>query len=341
MKIKTTQLFSMITLACGLLMHSAFSAEEVNIYSHRHYDADKQLFEKFTETTGIKVNIVKAKADQLIERLLAEGEYSPADLLMTADIGRLHKARELKLLQAAESEYLKKNIPENLRDKDNQWFALTKRARVIAYHKDRVNPEDLSTIEALTDPKWKGKILIRSSTNIYNQSLIASMIAHHGVEKTEEWAKGFVANFARSPKGSDRDQMRAVVAGEGDLAIVNTYYLGILSNGDDKDKAVAEQIRIFFPNQGDRGTHVNVSGVGLTRYAKNKDNAIKLMDFLASAQAQSLFAQANFEYPVIDNIKSSELVESWGNFKEDTISLSQVGLYNEAAIKLSDRVGWE
>ena len=244
------------------------SPGEVNVYSHRHYDTDKELFKKFEANTGIKVNVVKAKADQLIERLIAEAEHSPADLLLTTDIGRLYKAKSLNLLQACSSPILEQSISDNLRDVDNQWYALTKRARVIAYHQDRVKPEDLSTIEDLADPKWKGKILIRSSTNIYNQSLIASLIAHHGVEKTEAWAKGFVANFARNPKGSDRDQMRAVAAGEGDLAIVNTYYLGKLLAGDDADKAVASQIKIFFPNQKDRGTHINVSGVGLTRHAK-------------------------------------------------------------------------
>lgn len=316
-------------------------SQEVNLYSHRHYDTDKELYKRFTEKTGIKVNVVKAKADQLIERLSVEGDESPADLLLTVDVGRLHKAKSMGLLQPVESEVLEANIPEHLHDSDHQWFSLTKRARVVVYNIDTVKPEELSTYEDLADPKWKGRILTRSSTNIYNQSLIASLIANNGEEATEAWAKGLVANFARNPKGNDRAQMRSVAAGEGDLAIVNTYYLGKLVDGDEADQEVAKKIAIFFPNQDGRGTHINVSGIGLTKSSKNKANAIKLMEFLSGEEAQKVFAQRNYEYPVKEGIASSELVAGWGEFKEDQLPLPQLGENGAAALQLADRAGWK
>ncbi len=315
---------------------------EVNVYSHRHYEADEKLFAQFEADTGIKVNVVKAKADQLIERLKAEGENSPADLLITADIGRLTRAKDDGLLQPFVSGEVLEPLPGNLKDPDGQWVALTKRALVIVYNKDKV--EDVSSLpdyEQLADAGYKGRVITRSSTNIYNQSWIASMIAANGPEATEAWAKTLVGNFAREPKGNDRAQMRAVAAGVADFAVVNTYYLGLLATGPAEDKQVANQIKIHFPNQSNRGTHINVSGVGMTKSSKNQENAEKLVAFLLSPVAQKLFAEANFEYPVLPGIASSELVQSWGEFKEDTVSLNQVGQLGPDALKLADRAGWK
>lgn len=314
----------------------------VNLYTDRHYDTDAQLFKLFTEETGIEVNVVKGKSDELIERLAREGKDTEADLLITADAGRLHRAKTKKLLQPVTSETLFNNIPENLRDKDNQWFGLTVRGRVIVYSKDRVDPSELSTYEDLTNPKWEGKILVRSSSNIYNQSLLASLIAIHGEEKAKEWAKGVVANMAREPKGNDRAQATAVVAGEGDLAIMNTYYIGkMLNSSNPEEVKVAQNVGVFFPDQEGTGTHINVSGVGLTKYAKNKDNAVKLMEFLASAKAQKQFAQANYEYPANPSVEPSDLLKSWGDFKPQNINLSLLGEYNQRAVEIFNEVGWK
>lgn len=314
----------------------------VNIYTTRHYDTDELLFNLFTGETGIKVNVVKADADELLERIEREGADTVADLLFTVDAGRLHKAKEKSLLQPVTSDVLFENIPEVLRDKDNQWFGLTKRARVIVYSLDRVNPSELSTYEDLTDPKWKGKILIRSSENIYNQSLLASFIALYGEEKAAEWAQGIVKNLARTPKGNDRDQAKAIVAGEGDIAIMNTYYVGgMLNSANPEEQDVAKKVGIFFPDQEGAGTHVNVSGVGLTKYAKNKENAIKLIEFLSSEKAQKLFAEANYEYPVNPLAESSNLLKAWGEFKEQDINLSLLGEYQLDAVKIFDKVGWK
>ncbi|CCO08142.1 Fe(3+) ABC transporter substrate-binding protein [Desulforamulus hydrothermalis] len=314
----------------------------INLYTDRHYDTDQELFDLFAKETGIKVNVVKAESDELIERLAREDKDTKADLLITADAGRLYRAKEKGLLQPASSETLFKNIPENLRDKDNEWFGLTVRARVIVYSKDRVNTSQLSTYEDLTDPKWKGKILVRSSNNIYNQSLLASFIALNGEDKAKEWAKGLVANMAREPKGNDRDQAKAIVAGEGDIAIMNTYYIGkMLKSSDPEEVKVAEKVGVFFPNQDTSGTHINVSGVGLVKYAKNKENAIKLMEFLSGEKAQKQFAEANFEYPVNPNVEPSELLKSWGDFKSQNINLTLLGEYNQKAVKIFNEVGWK
>ncbi len=314
----------------------------VNVFSERHYETDKRLFEVFTKETGIKVNVIEGKSDELIERLATEGKDTQADLFVTADVGRLHRAKEKGLLQSASSDILFKNVPENLRDKDNQWFGLTVRARVLVYPKAKINPAQLSTYEDLTDAKWKGRILVRSSTNIYNQSLLASFIAVNGEEKAKAWAKGLVANMGRAPKGSDRDQAKAVVAGEGDIAIMNTYYLGqMLKSADPEEVKVAEKLGVFFPNQNTSGTHINVSGAGVTKAAKNKENAIKLMEFLTSVKAQKEYAEANFEYPVNVAVEASDLIKSWGEFKSQNINLTQLGEYNKKAVEIFDQVGWK
>jgi len=330
-------------LATALVATIGFSAtQEVNIYSHRHYDTDKQLYKMFEKNTGIKVNIVKAKANELINRLESEGKNSPADILITSDAGRLYLAQEKGLLQTINSKILNEAVPENLRQKNGYWFALTKRARVIVYNKDKVNPSELSTYEDLTSPKFKGKVLIRKASNIYNQSLLASMIAHDGEKNAKAWAKGMVNNFARTPKGSDRDQMKAVAANVGDVAVVNTYYVGKLLNSKKTSEVkVGEKMGVFFPNQNDRGTHINISGAGVTKYSKNKENAVKLLEFLVSPKAQGMFAEANYEYPVNKNVKPSALLESWGTFREDTLDLEELGKNNAKAVKIFNEVNWK
>jgi len=236
---------------------------------------------------------------------------------------------------------LSRLVPEHLRDRDGQWWGLTRRARIIAYHRERVDVENLSTYEALAEDRWEGRILIRSSDNVYNQSLLASLIAHNGAEAAEEWAGGIVENMAREPAGGDTDQVRAVAAGEGDVAVVNTYYVARLAGSDDpQERRVAEQIGVFFPDQDGRGAHVNVSGAGVTRNAPNRDNAVRLLEFLTGDEAQRLFAEANQEYPVKPGVPWSSTLESWGEFQADTLDLTRLGELNEQAVQIFDRVGW-
>ncbi|GEN53439.1 Fe(3+) ABC transporter substrate-binding protein [Halobacillus faecis] len=315
---------------------------EVNLYTGRHYDTDQELYDKFEEETGIKVNVIEGKDDELIARLDREGEASEADLLITADAGRLHRAKSQELLQPIESDVLSENIPEKFRDEDNNWFGLTKRARVIAYHKERVNEEDIQTYMDLTKDEFQDKVLIRSSSNIYNQSLVASMIATEGEETAKEWAQGIVDNMARDPQGGDRDQAKAVAAGEGDVAVMNTYYMGKMLNSEDEEEVkVAEQLGIMFPNQDTTGTHVNISGVGVTASSQNTENAKKFIEFLSKEEAQKQFAEANYEYPVNPNVEPSELLQSWGEFKEQDIRLNELGENNDRAIQIMNEVGWK
>lgn len=314
----------------------------VNVYTDRHYDTDEELYKTFTEETGIEVNIVKADSDELIERLDREGESTEADVLITADAGRLHRAKSKDLLQSVDSEVLSENVPENLKDVDNAWYGLTVRGRVIVYSKDRVNPEELSTYQDLTTDKWNGKVLVRSSSNIYNQSLLSSFIELYGEDKASEWAEGIVNNMAREPQGNDRDQAKAIVAGEGDLAIMNTYYIGkMLNSSDPQEVEVANQVGVFFPNQESDGTHINISGAGVTKNSQNPENALKLIEFLSSEKAQKQFAEANYEYPVNNNVEPSELLKSWGEFNTQEIKLSSLGENNTEAVKIFDRVEWK
>ncbi|RYM33067.1 Fe(3+) ABC transporter substrate-binding protein [Brumimicrobium glaciale] len=314
----------------------------VNVYTHRHYEPDQDIFKMFEEQTGIKVKVINASADELIQKMKMEGKQSPADVLITVDAGRLSRAKDQGLLQSIQSEILEKTVPSHLQDVDNQWFGLTKRARIIAYSLDRVKPEELSTYEELVSNKWKGKILVRSSSNIYNQSLMASIIANDGEEIAKKWAKGIVANMARSPKGSDRDQVKAVVAGEGDLAIVNSYYIGKMLNSPDAEEvATAKKIGLFFPNQEGRGTHINVSGAGVAKYAPNKENAIRFIEFLVSQDAQQIFTDANYEYPILESVAPTNDIKAWGDFKEDTLGLNKLGENNKKAVLIFDEAGWK
>lgn len=334
-----------ILVAAGLATLAACGGSDdgdvVNVYSHRHYEADQILFDRFTELTGIQVNVVTASADELITRLENEGEASPADMLITVDAGRLHRAKTRGLLQPVTSATLEGNVPDHLRDRDGEWWGLTQRARVIAYHRERVDSTELSTYEALAEPGWDDRVLIRSSENVYNQSLIASIIANDGEEAAAEWAEGIVENMAREPSGGDTDQVTAVAAGAGDVAVVNTYYIArLVESSDPEEQRIASQIGVFFPNQAGRGTHVNVSGAGVTRHARNVENAVALLEFLTGEEAQGVFAEANQEYPVHPNVPWSATLLSWGAFQADTLDLTVLGELNDAAVRIADRAGW-
>jgi len=321
---------------------SAWAAGEVNVYSSRHYDTDQKLYKAFEEKTGIRVNLIEGKDDELIERLKAEGRNSPADVLVAVDAGRLWRAQEAGVLQPVKDATLEKAIPAAFREPEGHWFGLSNRARVIIYNKDNVKPSDLSTYEDLADPKWKGRLLTRSSTNVYSQSLTGSILAANGQEKTLAWAEGIAANLARPPQGGDTDQIRAVAAGEGDVAISNTYYLGrLLNSAKPEDKAVAEKVGIFFPNQNDRGTHVNISGAGVVANAPNKENAIKFIQFMAGPEAQKIFADGNYEYPVVAGVAPHPTVAGWGDFKRDELNAAVYGKNNAEALKIMDRAGWK
>jgi iron(III) transport system substrate-binding protein len=317
-------------------------SEEVNVYSGRHYRTDEDLFNKFTDQTGIRVNLVKADTDQLINRLKLEGANTRADLLITADAGRMMAAMNDELLQAVTSEKILDKIPAYLRDPDALWVGFTRRARVIVYHRDRVDPEELTTYEDLTLPQWKGRVLVRSSQNHYNQTLMASIIAANGLEKSAQWAEGLVANMAQPPRGNDRDQVKSIAAGTGDIAIVNTYYMGLLLNSPNaEERAVAQQMGIFFPNQDDRGTHINISGIGITAASQNKKNAEKLIEFMLSYDSQLTLASETHEYPVNPEVPWPALLQEWGPFKEDTVPLSQLGQHLQEAMLIFNRAGWE
>ncbi|MCU0550431.1 MAG: Fe(3+) ABC transporter substrate-binding protein [Leptolyngbya sp. Prado105] len=325
-------------------MQAGTSAAVVNLYSARHYDTDNAIYEAFTKKTGIKVNLVEADADKLIERIKSEGANSPADVLITVDAGRLWRAQDAGLFQPVDSGVLKSAIPENLRSPNNLWFGFTKRARVIMYNKDRVKPSELSTYEDLADPKWKGRLIVRSSSHVYNQSLTGAMLEKHGEQKAEEWAKGLVANFARSPEGNDTAQIKAIAAGQGDLTLVNTYYLPRLAQSKKaEDKEIAAKIGVFFPNQGDkdRGTHINISGGGVLKTAPNKAAAIQFLEFLASKEAQQIFAASNNEYPAVAGVPVDAVLESYGKFKDDKLNAETYGRNNAKALQIMDRAGWK
>lgn len=335
-------ILSTIILLAGCQFGNDQNEESITLYSERHYDTDQMLYDLFEETYGIQVNVISDEADKLISRLQNEGSDTEADLLMIADAGRLERAKSLDLFQSVESEILNEQIPESYRDEQGFWYGLTKRARVFVYHPDRVQISDLSTYEDLTHPKWKGRIVTRSATNIYTQSLMASMIAIKGEEEARLWAEGLVANFARDPQGNDRDQAKAVVSGIADLAIMNTYYIGrMLHSSDPYEVEVAQTIRIFFPNQDTTGTHVNVSGAGVTKYAKNKENAMKLLEFLSSEVAQRAFADANFEYPVNPDVAPNALLSSWGTFVAQDMILSNLGIHSSKATLILNEIGWK
>lgn len=313
----------------------------VNLYSARHYDTDSSLYESFTRSTGIKVNLVEADASQLIERIRREGRNSPADVLITVDSGMLWRAKEAGIFQQVSSSVLNAAVPASLRDPQGFWYGLSKRARVIMYHKDRVNPNELSTYENLADPKWRRKLLVRSSSHVYNQSLTGSILAARGEAATLEWARGVVANLARNPEGGDTPQILALGAGVGDIAIANTYYLPrLIRSAKAEERQVAEKIGVFFPNQGDRGTHVNLSGGGVVATSPNREGAIKFLEHMVSRESQRIFAEGNSEYPVVPGAELSAVLRSFGEFKEDPLGSSVYGANNPQALRIMDQAGW-
>lgn len=325
-----------------LLSASCISiASEVNIYSARQEQLIKPLLDQFTESTGIKVNLVIGDADALLSRLQSEGALSPADVLITTDAGRLHRAKEAGVLQSIDSPVLEQKVPAHFQDTDNQWFGLSLRARPIFYNKETVDPKQLSTYEALAKPEFKGRVCIRFSANIYNQSLIASMIAADGEQATLEFTKALVKNFARPPKGGDRDQISAAANGICDVAVANTYYFGGMTQSKNNSEIEAtKKVAIFWPNQEGRGTHVNISGAGVVKTSKNKQQAIQLLEFLVSNDSQAWYANANFEYPVVEGVEASDTLQSWGSFKADTVNLSRLGELNREAVIIMDKAGW-
>lgn len=337
--------FRRITLASfALLIFAAPTAadEVLNVYSHRHYGIDQEINTLFTEKTGIEVRVVNADADQLIERLKSEGANSPADLLVTVDAGRLQLAKEQGLLQPLKSEVLAAATPEGLRDPAGYWYPFTARARVIIVNKERVAPGAITTYEDLADPGWRGKVAIRSSSSAYNQAWVASMVAANGVEATEQWARGVVANFARPPQGGDRDQIRAVANGLADVCISNAYYLGIMINSTDAvDREAASKVRVVFPNQDGRGAFLNVSAAGLTRHVRNIEAARQYLEFLVSDEVQQMIAEGSYEYPINLDFEATPTFEAWGSFEYDTTSFPEIGDHLDDAIDIFDRVGWQ
>ena len=334
---------AVLLFALGVAVSSQATAAttELNLYSARKEALIQPLLERFTNQTGITVNLVTGKADALLKRLKSEGRNSPADILLTTDAGRLHRAKEAGVTQPFNSEQLNRLAPDNYRDPEGHWVGLSVRSRPILYVKGKVDPSELSSYEALAEPKWRQRICIRSSSNIYNQSLIASMIAANGKAETENWAKGLVSNLARPPKGGDRDQIKAAASGQCDIAIANTYYLAGMLNSDEADqRAAAEKVAVFWPNQEGRGAHVNISGAAVTRYSKNPDAAIKLIEFLASEDSQQWYAEVNGEYPVREGVSVGDTLKAWGAFKADTLNLGRLGELNADAVMLMDRAGW-
>jgi iron(III) transport system substrate-binding protein len=327
------------TLMLAGVTSTANAAEEVNVYSYRQPTLIEPLFAGFTEETGIKVNVVFAKKG-LAERLVNEGANSPADLVFTVDIGRLNEVVEKGVVQAVQSKTLENNIPAQYRDPKGEWFGLTLRTRSIYASKDRVNLDDIKNYEDLADPMWKGKICTRSGKHAYNLALFASMIAHHGEADTEKWLEGVKANLARKPQGNDRAQVKAIKEGVCDLSLGNNYYFGKMINNPDQ-KAWADAVTLTFPNQDNRGTHVNISGMALTKAAPNKENAIKLMEYLTETKAQTMYAEDNYEYPVKPGVAPSALVASWGSFKADELPLSEIANLRKTAAKLVDKVGFD
>lgn len=341
MGISSRHLIGLVT-AAGLLLPAigAHASGEVNIYSARQEVLIRPLLDQFTEESGIEVNLLSAKAGELMNRLRNEGRNSPADVLLTVDAGNLHQAKQAGLFQSIESDTLDERVPEQYRDPDGDWYGLSLRARVIFRHRDRVAEGAIADYESLADEEWENRLCIRSSDNVYNQSLTASMIAHHGADEAQRWAEGVVASMARPPQGGDRDQLRAVVAGQCDIAVANTYYFGGMLTSEGDDRAVAEQLALVWPNQDGRGAHVNVSGAGVTAHAPNRDNAIRLIEFLTSESSQRWYAEANSEYPIREGVEAAEVLRQWGDFRADGLNLSELGEYNAEAVRLMDRAGW-
>ncbi len=317
-------------------------AQQVNLYTARHYQTDEKLYSDFTKATGIKLNRIDAKEDEIIERIRQEGANSPADLMITVDMGRIWKAEQAGILQPVKSAALDKAVPAYLRDPEGKWFGFSARARVLIIAKDRVKPGELKDYEDLAKPEWKGRVCARSGSHIYNLSLLSSMIATIGEDKAEAWARGVKENLARPPQGGDTDQIKAVAAGQCDVALSNSYYyVRILNSDKAEDKAIAAKTQVVFPNQGNRGTHVNVSGGGLVKNAPNRESAIKFLEYLASDSAQIYFANGNNEWPVTEVPVDNKGLASLGNFKRDVVNVAELGRNQAKAQAIMDKVGWK
>ncbi len=335
---------TVFAVAWALAAGSAYGQEKVvNVYSARHYQTDEALYSGFTKRTGIKVNRIEGGEDALIERVRNEGARSPADVLITVDAGRLWRAEQLGLFQPVRSELLEKAIPQSYREPTGKWFGFSVRARVIAYNKDKVKPQELATYESLADPKWKGRVCMRSSTNVYNLSLMGALIDHLGEQKAEAWAKAVRDNLAQPPQGGDTDQLKAIAAGQCDVTISNQYYYARLARSDkDDEKRIAERIGIVFPNQQTWGTHVNISGGGVLKNAPHKEAAVKFLEYLASDEAQLSFADGNNEWPVVAAVKvDNPVLHSLGDFKPDRLNVAVLGRNQPSSQKIYDRVAWK
>lgn len=334
----------LLSISFLLILISCSNQNEVNVYSARHYDTDQQLYSEFTDETGIEVNLIEGGSDELIERVKSEGLNSPADILITVDAGRLWRAEEADILQPFESEVLSERVTDAFRHPDGLWVGLSKRVRGLVVNPERVENYESLTYEDLADPKFEGRVCVRSSNNIYNQSLVASLIESLGAEATEEWARGLVENFARNPQGGDRDQIRAVATGACDVAISNHYYLAVMMTGDDEaEKEAASKVKFVFPNQENdaRGAHINISGAGILKNAPNKNNAIQFLEYLTTPDAQKYFISENNEYPINEEAELAEVLKEFGDFKSDEVNVSALGRNNPQAIQIMDRVGWK
>lgn len=330
-----------LLLTALIAASSTFAADTLHIYTARHYDADSKLYDLFTQQTGIQVKATQAKDTELIKKLEIEGDKTPADIFITADVSNLNQAKELGILASTKSDKLNELIPANLRDVDGTWYGFTKRARIVAYDKTRTKNPKIKTYEDLAKPEFKGKILMRSATAAYSKTLLASIIAADGEDAAKKWAKGVLLNLAQTPKGGDRDQAKAMVAGVGEYAVMNTYYVGLLlASSNPKDVAVGEKLGIIFPNQDGRGTHINISGAAVTKASKNSENAIKFIEFLLSPAAQRILADINYEYPVNKSVEPNPVIAAFGTFKEDQTPLSQIAGDVKKAVLIYDEVGF-
>lgn len=342
MLLKRRLAMPLAALVAGSAMASqAAAAEELNVYSARHYDSDEALYDAFTEKTGIEINLLEGDSDQLLQRLKLEGEAGPADVMITVDAGRLWRGEQEDIFASVESDVLNERLPDYMRHPEGKWFGFSQRVRAIFIDPTEVDADEITSYEDLADPAFEGQVCIRSSNNIYNQSLLASLIAHHGEEEAEAWAEGVVSNFARDPEGGDTDQIRGVASGECNIALANHYYYVRLVNSDDEaDREVAENVEIVFPNQDGRGAHVNVGGAGVVKGAPNEENAVRFLEFLASDEAQALFATGNYEFPAVESAEIDGVIASWGDFKKDDLNVSELGENNPEAVRIFDRAGW-
>ena len=337
---KILSLFAIFILGCT----DNQTEQVVNIYSQRHYDIDQMQYDNFEKLTGIKVNVIKSNADELIQRIQNEGDNSPADLFITVDVGKLWQASNMGLLQKYQDESLTDGITESLLDKNGFWIPVTYRSRILVHSNERVQRSELSTYEDLANSKWKGRLLVRSSSNSYNQALLSSLVGNLGDEATKSWTQAVVSNFARDPKGNDRDQVKAIAAGQGDVAIVNSYYIGLLlSSKNEEEIKAGKSVSVFFPNQGEgqRGSHINVSGIALAKNSPNKSNALKLIRYLTTDEAQETYVNNTYEYSVKPDIMPNKIVSDWGTFKKDPLDLNILGIKRNDAIRIFDAAGWK